>query len=242
MKRISLQSSTKELSSYRATSLSRGFTLLELLIVITIISVLSVILIVALNPAETLRKARDTQRMSDMASVKTAIGIYVTTKTTPQLDGISGTVNDLCQATTGTWASGDKIWYSVSSISDTLVDGSTAAPVVTTAADLGNVDGTGWVKVNLGSITGGSPISNLPIDPINDIGFGGSDTATVTYEALVYRYACAADNVTFELNARLESVAFLTDDDRDGKDGGNDANYYEVGTALNIMGSGSDAH
>ena len=40
----------------------KGFTLLELLIVIAIIAILSVVLVIVLNPAETLRKSRDAQR------------------------------------------------------------------------------------------------------------------------------------------------------------------------------------
>ena len=48
---------------------AKGFTLLELLIVIAIIAVLSVILVLVLNPAETLKKSRDTQRMSDLSTL-----------------------------------------------------------------------------------------------------------------------------------------------------------------------------
>ena len=44
---------------------SSGFTLLELLIVISVLAILSVALIVVLNPAETLKKGRDSQRISD---------------------------------------------------------------------------------------------------------------------------------------------------------------------------------
>ncbi|MCK5085475.1 prepilin-type N-terminal cleavage/methylation domain-containing protein, partial [Candidatus Parcubacteria bacterium] len=52
-----------------------GFTLLELLIVIAILAILSAVLILILNPAETMKKSRDTQRMSDLATMKTAIGL-----------------------------------------------------------------------------------------------------------------------------------------------------------------------
>ena len=62
-----------------------GFTLLELLIVISIVAILSVALVVILDPAETLRKSRDAQRISDMNSMKTALGLYLTSTTTPYL-------------------------------------------------------------------------------------------------------------------------------------------------------------
>lgn len=236
---------------------AKGFTLLELLIVISIIAILSVILIVALNPAETLRKARDTQRISDLASLKTALGIYVTTKTTPQLDGTSGTVNDKCDEAD---TADEELWVSAltanESPGETIDDatppsGWTAAatswqqPTTTAVATL--IDGTGWIPVNLSSITGGSPISNLPMDPINDLSIttrtiSASTKSAVTNSAQTYRYACSTANVVFELNAVLESAAFgyLGDDDRALKDGGNNIRLYEVGTDLTILPSTDD--
>ena len=59
-------------------SKNSGFTLLELLIVIAIIAVLSVALVIVLNPAEALRKSRDAQRISDLTTLKKAIGLYLT--------------------------------------------------------------------------------------------------------------------------------------------------------------------
>lgn len=215
----------------------KGFTLLELLIVITIISVLSVAIIVVINPAETLRKARDTQRLSDMASLKTALGVYVTTVNPVYLGGAA--TNATCQTVQGTddATTATKLWYSTSTtVTGTLDNTPTPAKGLGTqvaSTALGNVDSTGWMPIDLTNITGGSPISNLPIDPTND---GGA----VTSASLVYRYACAADNLTFEINAQLESIAFKTDDDKRAKDGGNNANYYEVGTALDIIGTGTD--
>ena len=206
----------------------KGFTLLELLIVITIISVLSVILIVALNPAETLRKARDTQRLSDLASLKTALGVYITSKSSPLLDNVD---NNTCNNGTGsatTWVSAQTSDASIYS----------SAAVVDTDGDSGDfaIDGTGWIKVNLGSIAGGSPISNLPIDPStnNETSVG----ASVTDTTLVYTFVCDEDDITFEINAVLESAAFgpaSTDDDKSEKDGGNSDALYEVGTKLNIV-------
>src|ERR1700748_1826186 len=56
---------------------SRGFTLIELLVVIAIIAVLSVVVILVLNPAQLLQQARDSNRLSDMSTLNTALGIYV---------------------------------------------------------------------------------------------------------------------------------------------------------------------
>lgn len=221
----------------------RGFTLLELLIVIAVIAVLSVILVLVLNPAETLKKSRDSQRMSDLATIKTALGLYATSTSSP----VMGETNTACKGTTASesaYASGDKIYYSYPSdtpgatISDTTFDGQTTNLTnkqVTNAA-LSATDGTGWLPVNLSVLSGGSPISNLPIDPINTIASVSSTTAT----DFVYRYVCSEKTLKYEIDARLESTAFTVDDNRMSKDGGNNANYYEVGTDLMLLGVGSD--
>jgi len=51
----------------------KGFTLIELLVVIGILSILAVALLIAINPAEAQRKARDTQRLKDMANIQGAL-------------------------------------------------------------------------------------------------------------------------------------------------------------------------
>ncbi|MEK9154841.1 MAG: type II secretion system protein [Patescibacteria group bacterium] len=219
----------------------KGFTLLELLIVIGIIAVLSVAIIFVLDPAETLRKSRDAQRMSDLATLKTALGIYVTSKTTPYLAGAAS--NTACKTNSG-YASGDKVYYSYSSdspgalITDTTLDGGTTDPsagqVFNSSTSLTNA--TGWLPVNLDSLTGGSPISAMPTDPVNTI---ATPSAVVSTD-LVYRYVCNSDTLKYEIDAQLESTAYTSDDNKRTKDGGNNSNYYEVGTGLNILGSGTD--
>jgi len=240
--------SANELTSHRANKLARGFTLLELLIVISIIAILSVILIVALNPAETLKKARDTQRISDLASLKTALGIYITTTTSSATNlGLAGT--NLCRD-----ESSKGIYYSIGNdttsggtgiheqIGDTGLDGTTGITVgQVTDANLGLIAGTGWVPVNLSGLTGGSPISNMPIDPINTIAdttaYSAGTVPTVYSADKVYRYACKQSNLTFEIDATLESTAFTSTDDKRAKDGGNSTLMYEVGTDLTILGA-----
>ena len=56
----------------------KGFTLIELLVVIAIIAVLAVVVVLTLNPAELLRQARDSNRLSDFATMKSAISLYAT--------------------------------------------------------------------------------------------------------------------------------------------------------------------
>jgi len=223
----------------------QGFTLLELLIVIAIIAVLSVALVFVLNPAETLKKSRDAQRISDLSAIKTALGLYTTSVNPIYLGGTAS--NATCRDSAGAWTSADRIYYSYPSdspgaaITDATLDGGSASAPASSQvvnANLALTDGTGWVPVNLDNISGGSPISNLPIDPSNTI-----PTAALTAmdnTALVYRYACRADNLTSEFDVPLESTAYTVDDNKLTKDGGNNSSFYEVGSNLKILGSGNN--
>lgn len=217
-----------------------GFTLLELLIVISIIAILSVALIFVLNPLETLRKARDAQRISDLSTLKTALGLYLTTAASPTL-GNSGS-NATCKTTPSTaWgASGTfKIWYSLanaSAITDVTLDGSTVTTPAFQVTTPALTSGSGWIPVNFDSLTGGSPISNLPVDPTNTI----SNLGAVASTDLVYRYTCSVTPFTFEIDAQLESTAYTVTDDKRVSDGGNSTAYYETGTNLLMLGLGSN--
>lgn len=58
-------------------STSRGFTLIELLVVITILGILVTLTLVTINPAEAQKKARDTQRLKDMATLQSLVEQYL---------------------------------------------------------------------------------------------------------------------------------------------------------------------
>ncbi len=227
----------------------KGFTLLELLIVIAIIAILSVVIVFVLNPAETLKKSRDSQRIADLNTLKTAIGIYLTTVSSP----------DLGTNCLGTGITTAKISYSKSQAADPtcpvdvvegddVTTGSTFGAadmcLATTSANIALVNGGGWVPINFTGIPGGSPISNLPLDPINTV-----LTATAPSNTdLVYRYACQETAATsfpstvFEIDAILESSAFGPGgaDDKSASDGGDNSGYYEVGTNLRLIGTGTN--
>ena len=65
------------LSTFSRTMKSRGFTLVELLVVISIISFLSSVVLANLNTARA--KARDAQRISDMHQLQNALELYKNT-------------------------------------------------------------------------------------------------------------------------------------------------------------------
>jgi prepilin-type N-terminal cleavage/methylation domain-containing protein len=186
----------------------KGFTLLELIIVIGILAILGAVSVLVLNPAQLLAQARDTTRIEDMSVMRNALALYVSTVTSPDLDGVTTSCATLCY--TGT-------------AGVTANCGGRHGTKTTTIDTTREVDGNGWIPVNLTGIPGGAPLAVLPLDPTND----------TTY---FYSYACDNTAKTFELNANLESTRYSNGgtEDRESKDGGNNADIYEVGTASGL--------
>lgn len=60
-----------------STRASRGFTLIEILIVIGLIAILAAIVLVAVNPARQFAQANNTQRNSNVNALLNAIGQYI---------------------------------------------------------------------------------------------------------------------------------------------------------------------
>jgi len=122
--------------------MKKGFTLVELLIVIGILAILTAAVVVVLNPAQLLAQARDSQRMSDLDAVRSSIAFYLSTADSP---GLSETGN--CMV--GITHSGGSCTQNSSTV----------------------VTSGGWVGVNLASSTGGSPLATLPTDPVNSTNY-----------------------------------------------------------------------
>lgn len=53
---------------------NKGFTLIEILVVIGIIAVLSAVVLVAINPARQFKLARDSQRVANITAILNAVG------------------------------------------------------------------------------------------------------------------------------------------------------------------------
>ena len=177
------------------TNLKKGFTLVELLIVIAILAILAVAVVLVLNPAQLLKQGRDATRVSDMAAINNAIALYLTDVASPSL-GAAGCYQTFLTATT-------------------------TAPFTTpTCSYVASTDvaGTGWVKVNFGSVSAGSPISKLPVDPANTTS---------------YMYVYGTDgNLNYKLATVLESTKYAPQMLTDGGGNTSSAGWYEVGNKM----------
>ncbi len=195
--------------------MSKGFTLIELLIVIGILAILATVTVVVLNPGQLFAQARDSQRMSDLETVSKAIGYYLLNTSSVDLDSalsVCGTSGTQSLAYTGT----------IAGATTSLICAGTCSQVAVSAANVTNVDGTGWIPVNFASgMLAGTSISDLPIDPTNTTGATG----------YAYSYGCNNAAATYEIDANLESqkYSYTGSDDKESKDGGNSATLYEVG-------------
>lgn len=193
----------------------KGFTLIELLIVIGILAILATVTLLVLNPAQMFAQARDSQRISDLNTLKSAIALYTSTVTTPYLDGNTGSC---VNKTWGTMASTTVFTAQHNSFKYSLA---------TTTVGI-----NGWVPVALADTAGGSPVSSLPLDPVS----GSATTFSNTNLLYAYYYTCSTTGMVFELNANLESTRYSKGgtDDKESTDGGNKTNEYETGSALNL--------
>ena len=191
-------------------STKKGFTLLELLIVIGILAILATTTVLVLNPAELLRQARDSQRISDVQTINSALSLYVTTASGPKL------------SYTGSGCGTYTFGYTLAS--GTM--GATCGPTgVSSTTASRNINGTGWLPVDISGIPGGSPLAAYPVDPTNASGTGPMATSS-----LIYFYRCDQANLTWEINTNFESSKYNVTDDVPNKDGGTCIDTYEIGT------------
>lgn len=181
--------------------MKKGFTLIELLIVIAVLAVLSAAVVLVLNPAELLKQSRDSTRISDLAAINSALALW----TADVSDTTSWGATTTCAtavATSGPFA---------------VVCVSNVGSVVT---------GTGWVNVTLSSITGGSPLSRLPLDPLG--------TAQVVN---FYGYRSSSTVGKYKLIANMESTKYgggSADVEGATKDGGSIPSWYEIGSDMSL--------
>jgi prepilin-type N-terminal cleavage/methylation domain-containing protein len=195
----------KKLNNLRNKTAS--FTLVELLIVIAILAVLAAAVVIVLNPAELLAQARDSQRVTDMRTVKDAIDLFVIDNHAVPL-GVD-----------------ERVYISLPDTGSDCPNLTASLPalpvgwqyVCVPSADLRNTDGTGWIPINFGSVIGGTPIPYLPLDPVND-------AATGRYYTFV---TGGSYELTSLMEARKQNAASLND-------GGSLTGVYQVGSHIGL--------
>lgn len=181
----------------------KGFTLLELLIVIGILAILATVVVLIINPAEYLKQARDVKRLDNLNSLDKTLSLA-------NLEGIN-------------LGNSNVIYISIpdDNSSSCLSLGLPVAPSgysysCSNSQNVNKVDGTGWIPVNFTQIAAGSPISVLPVDPVN-----------TTSSSLFYAYT---PGTQYELSAYTESEKYLTK----GSNDGGDSIAYESGSNLKL--------
>jgi len=188
-----------------------GFTLIELLIVLAIIAILVTVVLVALKPAEFMKKARDSRRIVDLQSLNKALSlaefdnVFMGNASTTYISVPDPNANPTSTCSGMGLPSLPTGWtYQCSSPSNYR-----------------KTDGTGWIPVNFSSLTTvPGALSILPVDPINS-------TSTNLY----YTYVKGS----WELTALLESTEYQQKYAE--KDGGTSSVVYEIGNMLKITPS-----
>ncbi len=193
----------------------KGFTLIELLVVIAIIAILAVVVVLTLNPAELLRQARDSNRISDFATLKSALALYsIDVATTTSMDGRAAS-GVLFSANASLPSSSFSVYTSTSSGSWGFVEASSGPSINASRA----VDGTGWIPVDLGAIDSGAPLNVYPVDPVNS----GTSSAYI-YEANFTSWKIATNMESAKYSSGPNNVLST--------DGGNSDYVYEQGSNL----------
>jgi len=163
-----------------------------------------------INPAELLKKARDSQRISDLNTLKTAIAYYITETSSPSIGtiGTSTTYSDVADVA--------------------CLGGSADASVALTT------DGNGWIPINFDGMTGGSPIGSLPKDP-NPTTATANPARYYVYlvgSTTNYTFVLAA-------NMESTYYSSGGDGDVESNDGGAQSGLYEVGTDMDTLSTTS---
>lgn len=193
----------------------KGFTLVELLIVIGILSVLAIAVVLIINPAEYLARSRDSVRVNDLENIDKYLGVYETqggSFSSAESNTVYVSIPDdgTDSASDANTIADDCDEHSLPSLSE----GWRYKCVSSASGNLRKTDGTGWIPLDLSSVSAINP-PTLPIDPINT----ASDSLYFTFI-----------KGSWNLIAGLESEKYYKDE----SDHGTDPVRHEAGTDLGL--------
>jgi prepilin-type N-terminal cleavage/methylation domain-containing protein len=169
---------------------TQAFTLIELLVVIAIIAILSIVIVLVLNPSQLLMQSRDSNRLADLATINSALGIYSEDQSTATL-GLASTTYLSVPDPVATSSQGDQC----QGLGLPTLPSGTSYDCAN-ATYYRNIDTTGWIPVPFNSISIKTPFAQLPVDPINQ-----------TSSNLYYVYS--TNGTQYEVTAALESQKYM---------------------------------
>ena len=188
---------TRDRKGYPSASqtMKKGFTVIELLVVIAILAVVAVVVILVLNPAALLQGARDGNRLSDLATLDSAVGLF-------SADG-------------GSLGLANTLYVSIPDPSATSTAGDQCQGLGLPSLPTGwnyqcaatssyrKTYGTGWMPLNFSTASFGTPLSILPIDPTNK-----------TSSAFYYTYVRTGRSMKLLPRSRARNIRLSTDQAR----------------------------
>ena len=147
----------------KIVSFKKGFTLLEILLVVGIIAILAGIVILAINPSKQLGDTRNAQRRSDVLSITNAVYQYMidnngTAPTAIPTTGTCSTTANLIStsSTAGAGTGAIDLWTTLVTASSTYLNAMPRDPLASTSTGYGIVKAT---SANGGRVTVCAPLS-----------------------------------------------------------------------------------
>ncbi|MBI4458197.1 type II secretion system protein [Candidatus Uhrbacteria bacterium] len=142
------------------TESRRGFTLIEILLVIGLIAILAAVVIVAINPARQFAQARNTQRWSNVNTILNAVHQYAVDNTGTLPAAVTATGTEICA--TGAVSCTSLIDLSVLTANEIYLVSLPLDPLCPTAC---NANGIGYtiIKSANGRVTVAAPDAELGV-------------------------------------------------------------------------------
>lgn len=201
--------------------INKGFTLIEILIVLSLILIIFSTTSQIFKPLDYLKKSRDIKRISDLKSLEIAINTYLLSTSSPNLGPSNKAVDEInptifisvpfekedIRNQTLIWNS-KTYYFSQSSSTDYLKN-----------------NGLGWIPINLTNMIY-QPLFSYPVDPINSYN-----------NKFFYSYIFKKSDSTFEINANLEyqNYKFNGIEDKTSSDTGDNLYILEAGNNKTLM-------